>query len=185
MQDTIPKGYVYVITDSNPTRVKIGYSVKPVVRAKELSTGNADDLVVRKAWPATFKDEKNVQRIFRHRRIRREWYAVEYGLAVEHINLYFGIPARQDHVYIISNLHTGLVRIGHAYNPEDRLVTLRETYGAQLTIVGYWPDDGFKVESLLYACLKPYRENGDWFNLPDGLLQEIISSMGRKKLRDI
>ena len=71
------KGYVYFIVNYSDKRVKIGYSINPAQRVKQLMTAYPGKrLEVAKQIKGNVKDERKYQKIFCHYRIEREWFVL-------------------------------------------------------------------------------------------------------------
>ncbi|MFI5867712.1 GIY-YIG nuclease family protein [Streptomyces sp. NPDC051546] len=76
MTSSTPAGdsSVYVIGSAGSTRVKIGTSVNPEKRLKELQTGNPDRLEVLWCTPGGRELEALLHRAFADRRVEGEWF---------------------------------------------------------------------------------------------------------------
>ncbi|MEU2834963.1 GIY-YIG nuclease family protein [Streptomyces lavendulae] len=76
MTSSTPGGvpYVYVIGSSGSTRVKIGTSVSPDKRLKELQTGNPDRLEVLWHTPGGRELEARLHQAFAAHRTEGEWF---------------------------------------------------------------------------------------------------------------
>lgn len=71
-------------------------------------------------------------------------------------------------VYFIRD-ETGLAKIGHSYDPWQRLRALQSTSPVQLAIVRV-VDGGQKTEAWLHRRFADYRQHGEWFALTDEML---------------
>lgn len=88
----------------------------------------------------------------------------------EHLSLWLKKDRRvfkHGHVYIVSN-NNGLVKIGKATNPLDRLATLSMHGGFYL--IDYWISapikDYTELEQSLHTGLHKLRALGEWFRVP-------------------
>lgn len=69
-----PKGYVYFIQGLCGGAIKVGYSVDPNKRLKELQTGYPDTLTILLMIPGTEQTEKTLHRQFESSRLKGEWF---------------------------------------------------------------------------------------------------------------
>lgn len=69
-----PKGYVYFIQGECGGAIKIGYSVSPEKRLKELQTGYPDTLIVILMVPGDESTERALHRKFDASRLKGEWF---------------------------------------------------------------------------------------------------------------
>lgn len=67
-------GYVYFISNGVDNKIKIGFSLNPWARAKELSTGNPKKLSVLFTFRGSKKDEKEMQSVLQPFRLHKEWF---------------------------------------------------------------------------------------------------------------
>jgi len=70
-------------------------------------------------------------------------------------------------VYIISNMKSGLVKIGVSINPEKRMKSLQCQCGQKLFV---WHKTipincAYELESMLHRHFAEYRTYGEWFKL--------------------
>lgn len=68
------KGYVYFIQGQCGGAIKIGYSVNPEKRLKELQTGYPDTLVMLLMIPGSEATERALHRQFEASRLKGEWF---------------------------------------------------------------------------------------------------------------
>lgn len=66
----------------------------------------------------------------------------------------------------------GLVKIGVTSNVTRRKWLLQNAHGGPLEVLGTIPG-GRPVESALHAVFAPYRMHGEWFRLPDEIVDSI------------
>jgi len=67
--------YIYIMYDYNTGYYKIGRSANPAVRERTLQSEKPTiDLI--KCWIGTWDDEKILHRMFKHKRYRGEWFAL-------------------------------------------------------------------------------------------------------------
>lgn len=76
MQHITPTGFVYVIQAMGTNRIKIGFSVEPDKRIKELRTGSAQSLQILAKLPGTRETEKRLHRALAEYRQGGEWFEV-------------------------------------------------------------------------------------------------------------
>jgi hypothetical protein len=79
-------GFIYAIRSGRSNLIKIGFSVEPRGRLKELQTGSPDKLELLQAWPGTRSDERRIHRFLRKNRVHGEWFQVNYDEAVRVIH---------------------------------------------------------------------------------------------------
>lgn len=79
--------YVYIMIDKNTGYYKIGKSKNPSVREKTLQSEKPTIELLFK-YPAEFYDEKHLHYVFRHKRIRGEWFDLS-GSDLKIIDEYF------------------------------------------------------------------------------------------------
>lgn len=65
-------------------------------------------------------------------------------------------------VYFIEAEETGLVKIGHAANPESRMKSIQGMSPAKLRLIGYMPGS-IADEKALHARFATDRSHGEWF----------------------
>ncbi len=69
-----PKGYVYFIQGQCGGAIKIGFSVSPEKRLKELQTGYPDTLTILLMIPGSESTETTLHRQFDASRLKGEWF---------------------------------------------------------------------------------------------------------------
>lgn len=75
------EGYVYLIgTGLNDETVKIGYSLNPWSRAKEISVGNHKELIVLMTFRGFKKDERQVHQQLKDHKGKNEWFSLPLKL---------------------------------------------------------------------------------------------------------
>lgn len=67
-------------------------------------------------------------------------------------------------VYVIENLESGLMKIGHSAEPARRLNGLQTATPDDLCIVFLF-DGGEKEEKMLHKAFAQYRHRGEWFKM--------------------
>lgn len=67
-------GYVYFIQGQCGGAIKIGYSMNPTERLKELQTGYPDTLKILLIIPGDLNTEKALHRKFEGSRLKGEWF---------------------------------------------------------------------------------------------------------------
>lgn len=67
-------GYVYLIGSDYDSPVKVGFSLNPWSRVKEISTGSHEELSVLLTFKASKKTESQLHRFFKDFRTRNEWF---------------------------------------------------------------------------------------------------------------
>lgn len=77
-QDLTNPSYVYFIQDGRKGAVKIGMTVDPEKRLRDLQTGNPRTLRIRHVIPGDRSTEKALHARFEPARIRGEWFGREY-----------------------------------------------------------------------------------------------------------
>lgn len=65
-------------------------------------------------------------------------------------------------IYFILSEETGLVKIGKAKNPEERLKTLVVGCPGSMKLIAVF-DSVFGIERALHRKFAKYRRNGEWF----------------------
>lgn len=75
-------GYVYLIGSSILRPVKVGFSLNPWARVKELSTGNNEALSVLMTFPGSKSHEKAIQQLLKENRVKNEWFAIAGPLKI-------------------------------------------------------------------------------------------------------
>lgn len=65
---------VYFIRSGLSQEIKIGHTLDPVVRLNELQVANSEPLTLMGTIPGGRKRESEIHRLFRHLKIRGEWY---------------------------------------------------------------------------------------------------------------
>lgn len=65
---------IYIIANAETDDLKIGYSINPKKRLKELQTGNANELLLMLVFKGTFEDEKKLHEVYKHIRLEGEWF---------------------------------------------------------------------------------------------------------------
>jgi len=82
-------------------------------------------------------------------------------------------------VYIIKNEQTGLVKVGVAKDPEARMNTLANQSGCDLQMVYCTPrcKNAYSIEQDIHKRLSEDREVGEWFNVPEVEVVDILQSM--------
>lgn len=69
-------GFVYIIHAIGTSRIKIGHSVEPEKRLKELQTGSPYKLRLIESWPGTKADERRAHTCLSQYRQTGEWFDV-------------------------------------------------------------------------------------------------------------
>lgn len=67
-------------------------------------------------------------------------------------------------VYFITCRELGVVKIGYAYDPVDRLKTLQTAFPMKLKVEGAMPGS-YERERELHRLLAKHRMKGEWFKL--------------------
>lgn len=75
-----PKGYVYFIQGQCGGAIKIGYSLCPEKRLRELQTGYPDTLMILLMIPGTESTEAALHRQFESSRLKGEWFRPDSAL---------------------------------------------------------------------------------------------------------
>ena len=68
------KGFVYFIGANDGDTVKIGFSVHPNSRIRQIQSGNPDHLKVLHQFKATKSIERTLHMLFRPSRLKGEWF---------------------------------------------------------------------------------------------------------------
>jgi len=66
---------VYLISDGR--RTKIGISVDPPTRLEMLQVGSAEPLTLLHCWPGSYEQEGEIQKRYRHKYVRGEWFDLD------------------------------------------------------------------------------------------------------------
>ena len=74
------EAYVYFFGSQDDDSVKIGYSLNPWARVKEIATGNHKDLTVIGVFKGLVADEKELHKLFDKQRIKGEWFSISSKL---------------------------------------------------------------------------------------------------------
>lgn len=69
-----PKGYVYFIQGKCGGAIKVGYSVNPEGRLRELQTGYPDTLMILLMIPGTQSTERALHKEFEAAKLKGEWF---------------------------------------------------------------------------------------------------------------
>jgi len=67
---------------------------------------------------------------------------------------------------------TNYVKIGFASNIQRRVKQLQTVFPFDLELIGQWPDATVLGEKRLHQVCAAYRIRGEWFDLPDDILQD-------------
>jgi hypothetical protein len=67
-------GFVYIIQAIGTARVKLGYSIEPEKRLRELQTGSPYELALLSKWRARPATERRLHREFAEYRVKGEWF---------------------------------------------------------------------------------------------------------------
>jgi Meiotically up-regulated gene 113 len=89
MKNTTPRGFVYLIQVDGSERVKIGFSLSPETRLKQLQTGSPFPLSLVGQWPGTPADERRIHRLFADCRSHLEWFLAPAEIVSRVISEYF------------------------------------------------------------------------------------------------
>lgn len=90
---------------------------------------------------------------------------------------------RSGYVYVIQDGH-GLCKIGRARDPRARLQALATASSTDLTLVATWPSrDAGALEAEFHATWKAHRVRGEWFAIPDGVIEEWKQDAGTTEPR--
>lgn len=124
-------GWIYFIEGEITKRIKIGFSVDPDKRLKELSTGSAEELSLLAAYPGTIAIEKDIHRQLESSRIKGEWF--DNTLDVKEI---MGFLYWESQVRICWNNHQGsglleIMRRRQNWENRFKLRRMKEEYGSQ------------------------------------------------------
>jgi hypothetical protein len=76
-------GFIYFIRRRSGVRIKIGFSIDPANRVKELQVGSDDNLEVLAILPASRADEGKMHEQFRDLRKIGEWFEPSFDLFIE------------------------------------------------------------------------------------------------------
>lgn len=68
-------GYVYAIGTAWGEPIKIGYSLNPWARVREISTGSPVDLSILATWKGTKTDEGEIHKVMSEYRVKNEWFS--------------------------------------------------------------------------------------------------------------
>jgi len=74
MKNITAAGFVYFIEAVGTPRIKLGYSVDPEKRLKELQTGSPYKLALLAKWPAIPQTETYLHELFTEYRVHGEWF---------------------------------------------------------------------------------------------------------------
>jgi hypothetical protein len=74
-------GFIYAIRSGKSNLIKIGFSVEPQSRLKELQIGSPSKLELLQTWPGTRSDEKRIHLFLKKNRVHGEWFQVDYDEA--------------------------------------------------------------------------------------------------------
>lgn len=67
------------------------------------------------------------------------------------------------HTYFIRGKQTGMVKIGAASNPQNRLKELQTGSPEPLELVAVIRGGGLKIEREMHELFAPFRSHGEWF----------------------
>lgn len=80
-------------------------------------------------------------------------------------------------LYFIQAQVTGLIKIGIALKPRERLAALQIGSPDKLVLLGVVRQPGARaVERALHAAMKEHRSHGEWFRPAPALLQYIADN---------
>lgn len=77
------------------------------------------------------------------------------------------------YVYLMQPVDGGLVKIGHAKDPERRRKMIQRMSPLKLRLLATVPG-GRWHESRLHRRYSGYRRWGEWFQLPEGVLKALV-----------
>jgi len=141
------------------------------------------DGILESFWVWTFNDGKLSQTINGKHYIS-EYLVLNYKTIEELINrgLENYLPEsdrKESKTYLLFNSHSGLYKIGKSINPAQRLKSIQNmTPGTELLM--FCNSD---IESELHEKYKERRHSGEWFELSENELEELVdkfSSIGGK-----
>lgn len=75
-----PAGYIYFIGTHEENPIKIGFSLNPWARVKEISTGSSVAYYVLHYFKGVKTDEKQLHQLLNDYRIRKEWFKIPLEL---------------------------------------------------------------------------------------------------------
>jgi hypothetical protein len=87
----------------------------------------------------------------------------------------FRLADVEDHetfVYFVQGIKTRLLKVGYTNNPSERLKNHQVGSPDILICVGYIYGS-FQIENQFHKALSPFVSHGEWFDLPDGLMNYI------------
>lgn len=84
-------------------------------------------------------------------------------------------------VYLMTD-NKGLTKVGISANPNKRLYKIRQKLGENIELKDkYWVDNMGLIENYLHNKLNEYRENGEWFRLPESMVHLEVLLKGKVK----
>lgn len=84
-------------------------------------------------------------------------------------------------VYLLRAESVGLYKIGYTAKLEARISQIQSCSPVSLQLVhSIYFSNAAEVEKVLHETFNPYRQHGEWFNLPESAVEWICSWGGKK-----
>lgn len=84
------------------------------------------------------------------------------------------------YIYFIKNTTTNNYKIGKSYNPTNRLKQLQTGNDCKLEIYHIFESDNAKLESYLHQYFKNNKILGEWFEISDSDIDNVIKIISMK-----
>lgn len=115
---------------------------------------------------------------------KEHWIKIkhQYVSSVDETNTFslYSAPSEKGNIYLIQAEDTGHYKIGYTRSdPYKRLAQLQTGNSHILTLVGSFPCSGIETERLLHNIFANVRLSGEWFNLNDLEIKNILNEEWR------
>jgi len=89
-----------------------------------------------------------------------------------------------DHLYVIGETSSGIVKIGRSVDPESRLRTFQTGYPRKLSLLHVEPEAGH-LEPRLHARFASLRTHGEWFDFGTASpVATVLNTLDSLRTRD-
>jgi hypothetical protein len=123
-QIALKEGYVYIVGTEYTKPVKVGFSVNPWARLKELTISHPEHLEVLLTFKADKKFESELHRNLKHCRVKNEWFQLSPD-AVDSLILYSKAEINKEDLIVAIRSNSYLLRSSPEEEDEDE--TEKET----------------------------------------------------------
>ncbi len=80
----------------------------------------------------------------------------------------------------------GFIKIGVASNVQDRLATMQTGCPFKLVLLtSFVSPKPYEEEEWIHALLDEYRVQGEWFKLPEAMIQHLLRDRAWSRLRSV